>query len=424
MSSYPAPSANLQIFNPSVFDTEDIALSLAEANKLYAKKSGAIFYGAVAMPSLSLAGVSVGTKLNEIDANSAKLTDITYNNNTTTILNDLSVNGVLKLPNLPNTGDTIIDNRKKTTKISYDAENSITIIGDTLKVSSTLIVGSQNYNASDQFEKLQNISRAASILTIDDSIIMTGYLQLPGHSDVNATLDYYDGLLFDITYDNNTTKIANNFEVAGNFKLNTIPDVETTIIDNKQKTTKISYDSGGSMTIIGDTLKVSSTLIVGSQNYNASDQFEKLQNISRAASILTIADSVKITGTLELPSIGDVDTILNDLFVILTDVAYDEINFLTKIANNFEVVGNFKLNTIPDVEQKIIDLSNATIPYITYDLVGDKINVTKDTNITGNLQLGSITDVEDAINNAGTPFITYVGGKLVVTKNMDLGLTI
>lgn len=260
MASYPAPSENLQIFNPSVFDTEDVALSLADANKLYAKKSGAIFYGPIAAPSLSLAGVSVGTKLTEIDANTAKLTDVTYSVNTTNILNDFSVSGVLKiLPDLPNAGATIIANRNKTTKISYDVANSATIIGDTLKATGTLLVGS-------------------------------------------------------------------NF-------------------------------------------------------YNASDQFEKLQNISREASLLTITDSVNIAGTLELPSIGDVDTTLNDILVMLTDVTYDENNDNTKIANNFEVASNFKLNTIADVEQKIIDISNATIPYITYDSVNQKLVVTKNVDL-------------------------------------------
>ena len=51
MASYPAPTENLPHFNPKVFDTEDIALTLSDANKLYAKKSGAIFYGPIAAPS-------------------------------------------------------------------------------------------------------------------------------------------------------------------------------------------------------------------------------------------------------------------------------------------------------------------------------------------------------------------------------------
>ena len=85
MSSYAPPSENLPFFNPAVFETEDIALSLADANKLCAKKAGAIFYGGVAMPSLTLAGTNVANKLTEIDTNSNKLTDISYNNNTTSI---------------------------------------------------------------------------------------------------------------------------------------------------------------------------------------------------------------------------------------------------------------------------------------------------------------------------------------------------
>ena len=65
------------------------------------------------MPSLTLAGQNVETKLLEIDANTIKLTDISYNNNVTYILNDLSVNGILKLTGLTNTGQTILDNKKK-----------------------------------------------------------------------------------------------------------------------------------------------------------------------------------------------------------------------------------------------------------------------------------------------------------------------
>tara|TARA_R110001592_G_scaffold360684_1_gene669525 strand:- start:371 stop:3601 length:3231 start_codon:yes stop_codon:yes gene_type:complete len=349
MASYPAPSANLQIFNPKVFDTEDVALSLADANRLYAKKSGAIFYGAVAMPSLSLNGVGVGSKLNEIDANSAKLTDITYNNNTTTILNDISVIGDIK-------------------------------------------IGS---------------------VTITEEIVIAFGIRL---SDVESTLTR-------ITYEifGDLTKINSNLIITGNLQLGTITNVENSILENKQKTTKISYDEGSSMTTIGDTLKSSGTLIVGSQNYNASDQFEKLQNISKSGNTLTIDDSINITGNLRLPLFEDVNSQLNLYDEILTDITFDDVSLTTKIARDFEVAGNFKLNTIPDVEQKIIDLSNATIPYITYDSVGDELVVTKDTNITGNLQLGSITDVENAINNAGTPYITYESGKLVVTKNMDLG---
>ena len=459
MASYPAPSANLPIFNPTVFSVSETPLTLEEASKLYAKKSGAIFYGAVAMPSLSLGGVSVGNKLNEIDANTAKLTDITYNNNTTTILNDLSVIGDLK-------------------------------------------IGS---------------------VTITEAIVIDFGIRL---SDVESTLTR-------ITYEifGDLTKINSNLIITGNLQLGTITNVENSILNNKQKTTKISYDEENSVTIIGDTLKSSGTLIVGSQNYNASDQFEKLQNISKSGNTLTIDDSIYLTGNLQLLNFVDVNGEMLVHQKRLTDITFDDVSLITEIDNNFEVVGNFKLNTITDVEQKIIDLSNATIPYITYDSVGDELVVTKDTNVNGklnitenngtppsasggsltlihensrgtssivfksetdvgsdygyisykddwqnsslekslleigvrndaegtgkidnialmpsgfvgintrtpqtmldvngdtnirgNLQLGSITDVEDAINNAGTPYITYNSGdeELTVTKDMVL----
>ena len=563
MTSYPPPTANLEHFNPLVFSVSETPLTLEEASKLYAKKSGAIFYGPIAAPSLSLNGVGVGTKLNEIDTNSAKLTDVIYNNNTTSISNDFSVDGILKLQNLPNAGDTIEKNKQKTTKISYDEDHSVTIIGDTLKASGTLIVGSNNYNASDQFEKLQNISKSGNTLTIDDSIFLTGNLRLPDFVDVNGQMLIYEKRLTDITFDDVSliTEIDNSFEVAGNFKLNTIADVEQKIIDisnavipyityvgdelvvtknmdlgtndlscnfmrplglgtygmkyglsqdwtdsyllfqngghyidamNPDGTgralslnffsqadiflgstlgstthvngklnvsekfgtlpsatggslTLIHYNSGGtssivfksqedsgsdygyisykddylngvdqqrslleigvqndgvgtnvdnialmpsgfvgvntrtpqvmldvngdtqisgnlqlgsildvedainnaggvpsitydavtSTTTIADILKASGTLIVGSQNYDAGDEFEKLQNISRVATTLTITDSINLTG-------------------------------------------NLQLNTITDVEQKIIDISNAVIPYITYDTVNEKLVVTKD----------------------------------------------
>jgi len=246
MASYPAPSQNIDFFNPFFFTQDTTPLTLSEANKLYFKKSGGIIYGSVSMPSLTLNGINVENKLLEIDANSNKLTDISYNTNVTYILNDLSVNGVLKLNGLPNAGQTIFDNKLKTTKISYDSGTSVTTIGDTLKATSTLIVGSNNYNASDEFQKLTNISKSGSILTVNDSINLTANLQLPGHSDVNNKLTYFDDLLVDVEYDeiNNITKIIRDFEVSGNFKLNTITDVEQKILDVSNAITPyISYDS-------------------------------------------------------------------------------------------------------------------------------------------------------------------------------------
>jgi hypothetical protein len=58
--------------------------------------------------------------------------------------------------------------------------------------------------------------------------------------------------------------------------------------------------------------------------------------------------------------------------------------------------GDLQLGSIPNVEQKIIDLSNATIPYITYDWVGDKLVVTKDMDLGLN---GNINCTEIKVNS-------------------------
>ena len=151
MASYPKPTEYLPHFNPIVSTVDETPLTLADANKLYFKRSGGIITGPVLAPSLTLNGINVENILTEIDDNSDKLIDISFNNNTTYIINDLSVNGILKLPGLTNAGNDIISNKQKNTKISYDAGTSTTTISDTLKAGSTLIVASQNYNASDNF---------------------------------------------------------------------------------------------------------------------------------------------------------------------------------------------------------------------------------------------------------------------------------
>ena len=189
MSSYPPPSQNIDFFNPAFFTVDETALTLGEANKLYFKKSGGIITGSVSMPSLTLNGINVENKLLDINVNSNKLTDISYNNSVTYILHDLSVNGNLKLPNLTNAGSEILTNKQKTTKISYDAGTSITTIGDTLKVPSTLIVGNKNYNANDEFYKLTGVTRGLTpLITISDSVDIDGILNLPNNMNVDLIL--------------------------------------------------------------------------------------------------------------------------------------------------------------------------------------------------------------------------------------------
>jgi len=248
MASYAPPTAILPFFNPAVFETDETALTLGEANKIYFKRSGGIITGPVSAPSLTLNGTNVETKLLEIDANSNKLTDISYNNNTTSILNDLSINGILKLPNLPNVGNDISSNKQKTTKISYDANTSVTTIADTLKAGSTLIVGSQNYNASDEFYKLIGVSRGATpLLTITDAVDLNGILNLPNHGNIDTVLSNFDEILVNMTYTSgpsNLLNISSNVKIPQNLELGTITDVEQKILDVSNSITPyISYDS-------------------------------------------------------------------------------------------------------------------------------------------------------------------------------------
>ncbi len=349
MSSYPAPTQNIEFFNPAFFTVDETALTLADANKLYFKKSGGIITGAVSMPSLTLNGVNIENKLLDININSNKLTDISYNNNTTTILNDLSVIGDITIGSVTITEPIVIGFGLRLTNV----ETTLTKI---------------------TYEILGNLTK------IDSNLNITGNLQLGTITNVENKLTEIDAnstKLTDISYNNNVTYILHDLSVNGILKLPNLPNVGTDILNNKQKITKISYDSGTSVTTIADTLKASGTMIVGSQNYNASDEFSKLQNISRGASLLTINDSIILTGNLDLPNFGDVDTILLDFDEKLTNISYT--------------------------------------------------SGTNTTSISGNLQLGSITDVEDAINNAGTPFITYntITEKLDIEKDIFLsGVTI
>jgi hypothetical protein len=344
MVSYPAPTAILPHFNPKVFDTEDIALTLADANKLYFKKSGGIVTGPVSMPSLILNGVSVTNKLNEIDTNSAKLIDVSYNNNTTSILNDLSVNGILKLPNLPNVGNDISSNKQKTTKISYDAGTSVTTIADTLKSSGTLIVGNQNYNVSDEFYKLLGVSRGVTpVLTITDAVTMLGTLNLPNHSNIDTILTNFETILLNMSYTAGITDlltISSNVQIPQNLQLGTITDVEQKIIDINNTTTNLE------------------TKVTGI-SYNS------VQDLT------TIDNSLNITSNLELGTITDVEQKILDIN-----------------------------NTTTNLETKVTGIS--------YNSVQDLTTIDNSLNITSNLQLGSIVNVEDAINNAGgVPSITY-----------------
>ena len=400
MSSYPAPTQNIDFFNPAFFTVDETPLTVADANKLYFKKSGGIITGAVSAPSLTLNGTNVENKLTEIDVNTEKLTDIIYNNNTTSILNNLSVNGILTLPNLPNVGTDILSNKQKTTKITYDAGTSVTTVADTLKASSTLIVGSQNYNASDEFSKLQNISRNASTLTINDSIILTGTLDLPSFGNVDTILLDFEEKLTNISYDSGTTTITGDVNVTGNFELGTITDVEQKIIDVSNGITPfISYDATTGKIDVTKDLSLNNVTI-GRRAYNSGNG----SGIMVRTNLNPSSNDIFSGSIFEVRSVGN----NSQLWVgqDLTSSGFNKFRFgyigpigyegnpeyylgnldtdgsivCTRLDVNGDMScnGNFELGTITNVEQKIIDVSNSITPFISYDATTDKLDVEKD----------------------------------------------
>lgn len=414
MVSYAPPTADLPHFNPALFTQDETALTIGEANKIFFKKSGGIITGAISAPSLTLNGVNVENKLLEIDTNNAKLTDISYNNNVTSILNDLSVNGVLKLNGLPNAGQTIIDNKQKITKISYDSANSVTTIGDTLKASSTLIVGNLNYNASDEFYKLTGISRGVtSILTITDTIDLTGNLNLPSYGNVDAVLTQFDQILTNMSYTSfpNLLTISSNVNIPQNLQLGTITDVEQKIIDISNTTTNletiltdISYVN--STTVVGGKLSIteatgtapsaftgSLTLSHGNNGGTSSIVFKSKKNPGSDYGYISYKDDIsghtdKERSLLEIGVKDDINPIYVDNIALMPS-GYVGINTRSPqsmLDVNGDIIcnGNFELGTINDVEQKLIDISNGGTPYISYDAVNDKLVVEKDMDLSVN----------------------------------------
>ncbi|MDA1364142.1 MAG: hypothetical protein O3A79_05300 [Candidatus Marinimicrobia bacterium] len=463
MSSYPPPSENLPHFNPIVFTVDETPLTLADANKLYFKKSGGIITGAVSAPSLTLNGINVENKLTEIDVNSTKLTDISYNNNTTSILHDLSVNGILKLPNLTNAGSEILNNKQKTTKITYDPNTSVTTIADTLKSSSTLIVGSQNYNASDQFYKLTGISRnlITPLLTITDSVDINGVLNLPNNGNVDVILTNIDEILVHMQYILETDTIVidtnlnatGNFELDGTLNLGNITDVEQKIIDvsntatnNQTKLTNVSYNtgttqidgnlnvgitstsnsnvdingnlkifqkigtppsaSGGSLTLVHDNFEGQSSIVFKHKRDSLSDY-----------GYIVYKDHVGTgTGQQSLLELGvqnnGADEPLNLDCIALMPSAYVGVNTRTPqamldVSGDIICNGNFELGTITDVEQKILDVSNTVTTHET-KLTNLSFNtLTNTTEFDGSVNLGAITDVEQKILDISNTVTTH-----------------
>jgi len=439
MSSYAPPSENLPHFNPIVFTQDETPLTVADANKLYFKKSGGIITGAVSAPSLTLNGTNVENKLTEIDVNSTKLTDINYNSNTTSILNNLSVNGILTLPNLPNVGTDILSNKQKTTKITYDAGTSVTTVADTLKSPGTLIVGSQNYNASDEFFKLTDVAKNGNNLTINDNLFLsTGYrFELGTITNVEQKIiDVSNGITPFISY--NTT--TGNIEVEKNMDLG-VNDLSCNFmrpvgsgygLSQNFNNSYLGFSNGGhhidarnadgTGRILYINFFAREDIILGSYINNSNTTVNGRLNITENTGTAPTAAGGSLTLTHNDP--GGTSSIVFKSKNAGSDYGYisyiDDVNGGGGTRSVLEL--GVKTNPGGSGYEDNIALMPSGFVGINTRTPQAMLDVNGDTNITGNLQLGSITDVEDAINNAGTPYISYNSGdeELTVTKNMVL----
>lgn len=163
MTTYLPPTENLPIFNPSVFQNGTAeGITLSEADTRYVKKSGSIMTGALSTPSLLVNSIDVETQLNKISTLETKTTDITFAGSTTTIANNLDIDGVLSTTNIANLETDILANnaktgittsqanditsntsnittlQTKTTDMTYDSGTSKTTFGNNVHISGAL----------------------------------------------------------------------------------------------------------------------------------------------------------------------------------------------------------------------------------------------------------------------------------------------
>ena len=169
MSSYLPPTENLPRFNPGVFQsgtTEGITLS--EADSRFVKKSGSIMTGALSTPSLQVDSIDVETEINKISSLEQQTTDITFAGTTTTIANDLDIEGILSTPNIANLQSDILTNNSKV----GISTAQVTEIG----------------KISTLEQKTTDITFAGTTTTIANNLDIPGTLSTVNFADLNSAV--------------------------------------------------------------------------------------------------------------------------------------------------------------------------------------------------------------------------------------------
>ena len=313
MSSYLPPTEDLPVFNPSVFQngsTEGITLS--DADTRYVKKSGSIMSGALSTPSLLVNSIDVETEIDKISPLQTKTTDITYTGSTTTIANNLDIDGVLSTPSIANLQTAINLNTAKTGVSSEQETNidkiptletkttDITFAGTTTSIANDLVIGVGGVLSTPS---IANLEAAINLNTAKTGVSSEQELEI----DKIPTLD---SKTTDITFSSSTTTIANNLDIDGVLSTPSIANLQTAINLNTAKT-GVSSQQETNIDKIPD-LETKTTDIT----YTASSGGDPSKT--------TIAYNLDIDGTLSTPSIANlqVDILANTSKIATLGSAY------------------------------------------------------------------------------------------------------
>jgi len=239
MSTYLPPTDNLPIFNPSVFQngtTEGITLS--EADTRYVKKSGSIMTGALSTPSLLVNSIDVETQLNKISSLETKTTDITFAGSTTTIANNLDIDGILSTTNITNLENDILANNAKT-GITTSQANEITANTSNVSTLQTKTTDMTYDTGTSKTTFANNVHISGALSTVNftnlNNAVFTNSLKTGITTAQANAIASNTTKLTDITFSGSTTTIADNLDIEGVLSTPSIANIQRDILANTDK---------------------------------------------------------------------------------------------------------------------------------------------------------------------------------------------
>jgi len=354
MASYLPPTDNLPNFNPGVFQSgDDSGITLSDADQRYVKKSGSIMTGSLSTPVLLVNSINVETKLDDITNIETATTGITYDNtgdvDKTTIGNNVEITGTFILPSITNVGTEVAkisDIETATIGITYDSATDKTTIDNNVTISNTLLLGTTNVGT--ELVKITALETITQDLTFSDlngtSLFVNNVLGTQNHGNVDTKLTSLDGEVDALQVA--TTKLTySNVAIFGGTEDKSTLDCNVTISAGKNLllgTTNV----GTEVVKIGD-LETATTGIT----YDNTGGIDK-----------TIIDNnVKITGTLDIPTLVDVGTKISNIIEDITGITYDNTGGIdsTNIDNNITISSGKRIDT-PEIRSQIYRANDST----------------------------------------------------------------